>query len=151
MSSLFPFLSSLNSVSSSLSPISHCLHFFFWVQFTSIMWICVCVCVYDFWKGKMKIIDLKFVFGFWFWKGKCRFEICVCVCDCDCDCVWICVCVCVCVLIWFFLVGPRIEPNPLTGPGKKTHLVNRSGSGRVFLYPDPTRGPRPKARPRPVN
>ena len=30
---------------------------------------------------------------------------------------------------FFFLVGPRIGPNPLTGPGKKTLLVNGPGSG----------------------
>ena len=46
------------------------LFLFFWVQFASIMWVCVCLCVYDFWKGNMKTIDLKFVFGLWFWKGK---------------------------------------------------------------------------------
>ena len=34
--------------------------------------------------------------------------------------------------IFFFLVGPRIGPNPLmglVGPEKKTHLVNGSGPG----------------------
>ena len=33
---------------------------------------------------------------------------------------------------FFFLVGPRIGPNPLmglVGPEKKTHLVNGSGPG----------------------
>ena len=30
---------------------------------------------------------------------------------------------------FFFLVDPRIGPNPLMGPGKKTHLVNGPGPG----------------------
>ena len=30
---------------------------------------------------------------------------------------------------FFLLVGPRIGPNPLTGPWKKTCLVNGSGPG----------------------
>ena len=29
----------------------------------------------------------------------------------------------------FFLVEPQIGPNPLTGPGKKTRLVNEPGPG----------------------
>ena len=35
-------------------------------------------------------------------------------------------------IFFFFLVGPRIGPNPLTGPvgpGKKTRLVNGPGPG----------------------
>ena len=31
--------------------------------------------------------------------------------------------------IFFFLVGPRIGPNSLTGLGKKTRLVNGPGLG----------------------
>ena len=38
----------------------------------------------------------------------------------------------------FFLVGPRIGPNPLTGPGKKTRLVNGQGSDIEKLDPNPT-------------